>query len=503
MAEKRNIYAHPNNSSAVLSDATDVPLRTIESGEAAKTATDEPQRTVGLQGGVITIVSLMIGSGIFASSGMIHKYTGSIGLTLIIWLATGCIALCGALCYAELGTAIPGSGGESQYLARGLGAWAAYVFEWTSIMLLRPASCSVLMVSFAKHAVFAFIALTGRPWINSVADLAEQYHWTCKIIAIVGCLLITASASISTKASDQIQGVLTYGKIASLAVISLAGLGMIAYDRTIIAANFSAPFTSSYPAATWQKTLGGIALAMNNGLWAYDGWNNLNMIAGKIKNPARTLPLSIWTSILTVVGMYMFVLLGYYAVVPSDVIMQSQTVGVEFGRRLFENETMKWVGASIMSVFVMASTFGAALSSMNTSSEVIIQAAQKGHLPAFFGQLNAGTGTAVRAYTQQCVIAVLAVFFAEFDDLMTICAFPTWIFYTMAIVTLLLLRLREPELPRPYKVWASTPVIYLAACIFLIITSMITEFSVTAVSIGVTALGIPLYFLLARSRNKK
>ena len=148
---------------------------------------------------------------------------GVLVLHLLIWMLTGCMALCGALCYAELGTAIPGSGGETQYLERGFGRWAAFVFEWTAIMLLRPASISWFMEAFSKHAMMAYIAARGLPWISDVKELSNQYKWQCKAIAVMGCLVITLSASISTKASDRIQGVLTFGKIASLVVHHWSG----------------------------------------------------------------------------------------------------------------------------------------------------------------------------------------------------------------------------------------------------------------------------------------
>lgn len=501
MTEQRrvSVYTHPNISSADLSTTAlnDVPMRAINSdSEKQPSKSETPEATVGLKQGFITIVSLMIGSGIFASAGKIHLHSGSIGVAFAIWILTGCMALCGALCYAELGTAIPGSGGETQYLERGLGRWAAFVFEWTAIMLLRPASISWLMETFSKHAMMAYIATAGLPWISDVNELSKQYKWTCKAIAVVGCIVITLSASISTKASDRIQGVLTFGKVASLIAIIGVGLGYsIFFNATTLKENFTSPFTSTNANPSWINVVTGIAMAMNHGLWAFDGWNNLNVIAGKVINPARTLPLSIWSSILTVMVMYFFVLIGYYSIVPASIFITSETVGLEFGRRIWGA-----VGAVIMSSFVMASTFGAGLSSMTTSSEIIIAAARKGHLPKLFGALNKSTGTAMNGYLMQCLIAVFVVFLTDYDGLLTVCTFPTWIFYTACIIVLLLLRFREPKLERPYRVWPTTPIIFLVACLLLIITSAYSEWKEVGCSFLVVLLGVPVYWLLYRKK---
>ena len=502
------IYKYENDSRTDLSlssgSLTDVPMNIIRSMDTEKqtapqaSADEQHGKLVDLKQGIITIISLMIGSGIFASAGSIHREVGSIGVAFAVWLITGCMALCGALCYAELGTAIPGSGGEMQYLDRGLGGWAAFVFEWTAIMLLRPASISILMEAFSRHAMMAYIAASGIPWISSATELTEKYKWHCRGIAIIGCLLITLSASISTRASDRIQGVLTYGKVASLIAIIGAGLGYAIFkDSSILRANFMNPLQAS-ASKTWLEFAGGLAIAMNHGLWAFDGWNNLNIISGRVLNPARTLPLSIWTSILVVMFLYTLVLLGYYSVVPAEIVMKSGTVGVEFGRQLASA-----TGAVIMSSFVVASTLGAALSSLTTSSEIIMGSAKKGNLPRIFGSVASRTGTTIWAYVMQCALAILILFLPGYDALMTICTFPTWIFYTACVIVLLLLRKREPLLERPYRVLPTTPVIFLIACITLMATSAYEDKYLVGLAFLVVLLGIPVYWLVSRRRMSK
>ena len=128
-------------------------------------------RSIDLKGGVVMIVSLMIGSGIFTFPGEIHKYANSTGLAMCIWLISGMLALTGALCYAELGTMIPGSGGEAQYLTRGLGPLFTYLFDWTSILILKPGTVALMFRSFSLYAIHLIKALTLSSHFDDKATL--------------------------------------------------------------------------------------------------------------------------------------------------------------------------------------------------------------------------------------------------------------------------------------------------------------------------------------------
>jgi amino acid transporter len=281
---------------------------------------------------------------------------------------------------------------------------------------------------------------------------------------------------------------MTYGKVLALAFVILASFYQLIFvDRSAFISNLGNPFAGT----NWA--LSTYSPALTHGLFSFDGWNNLNIIAGDLVNPGRTLPLAIWISMAAVVGLYLLTIFAYYSVLPLAVIANSSTIGVDFGLRV-----AGLFGSILMPFFVVNSTFGSALSSMATSSEIVILAADNGHLPRMFGRINSRLGTALNAYVMQGILSALFVFSTDFDDLVNIYTLPTWIFYGACVVVLLMMRVGEPNAHRPYKVWLSTPIIFLAACLFLLSTSLFTQPWIFAASIGVVLLAVPVYFFFVR-----
>lgn len=385
--------------------------------------------------------------------------------------------------YAELGTMIPGSGGEAPYLERGFGEWATFIFNWASCILLKPGSDAIIVVAFAKYAIMTFYssqALSGE----AQDALLAQKKWIVKGVA-VGCLAaVTFLCSISKTINRRSQLGLTIIKLGSLALVIIAGFVSMFLKPENASANLGSPFAGT----KWSLAL--YASAVNHGLWAYEGWNNLNLVAGDLKNPAKNLPLSIWISVSMVIGLYLLTLLGYFFALPAQIIANSETIGVEFGRAIFGQ-----AGAVVMPILIAICIFGAALSGMATSAEIVVFAAGVHHMPSVFGWINARLGTAVNAYIMQFVLASGMVMMSDFDVLVHIYTFPAWIFYGASVTSLLLLRWREPETPRPYRVWLTTPIVFLIACLMLIASSFWAHPLPIGISFGVLLLGLPVYFL--------
>ena len=496
-----SLYTHGNNSQANVT-LKDISLKPIPFEEKAE---EDVSKRVGLASAITTIMSLMIGSGIFGSVGRIQEHVGSVGLALVIWVVCGGLALCGALCYAELGTALPGNGGETLYLQYGLGEWASFLFEWTSIVLMRPACLSWLMQSFSTHALRAFDALA-----ESSVKHYESTLWIL-VVAFATCLLMTAASCASVKVSERVCGVLTYAKILALAGIISVGIGYGIRHPATLKDNFSSPFSPRTDAAKgkstafWSTTMS-FMLAMNHGLWAMDGWNNLNLIAGRVSRPAKTLPMAIWSSILAVMSLYLATIFGYYAVLPSATVATESNIGIVFGHTIGG----KW-GSAVMAVLVMASTFSSGLSSLLTTSEIMIAASAKGFLPARLGRINEATGATTVGYCAQCLMAMLILILGNlsgsqgYDNLMTMCTFPTWIFYILAVLVMCRLRWKQPDLPRPYRVWPTTPILFLAGCTVLIVSTVLapTDWMYALASVGFLLFGLPIYLVIRSRRSSK
>jgi amino acid transporter len=331
--------------------------------------------------------------------------------------------------------------------------------------------------------------------------------WFSTTATCLGSLFVAFMASRAPRLSQRLINILTWSKLMALGSIILGGFMYLSSPKSPFVANLTAK--NDVLSSDFKTIFTAIATAMNAGLWSFDGWNNLNMVAGDLKNPKRNLPLSIWISVSAVLTLYSVTLLAYYCVIPrhdfvSEKITKSGTVGTLFGEILsaaaFGDPKWKWIGSSIISLFVMGSTFSAALSSMVTSSEVILLSAENGNIPAPFGRLHPKWKTAANAYALQGVLAVLlAVAFNE--KLLTVYTFPVWIFYALCASVVLIMRFEAPELERPYRVFISTPILFLVACAILVASTALAEPWEVMASFAIVLAGVPVYYWI-RSRSK-
>jgi len=212
----------------------------------------EGERHVTLFQGINLVIGLMIGSGIFASPGPVLQYSGSIGASLLIWMLSGLLALTGALCYAELGTMIPASGGEHPYLALAYGKMVSFLFSWTAILVQKPGSLSIICVVFADYLCKI---LFNDDQIND--------HLS-RIMAVLCLIIITIINCLSSKLSKWIQNIFTMLKLVALSIIGI--IGLIVLITGPMTDNFNNIFKDS------SRSPGNYALALYSALWAYDGW---------------------------------------------------------------------------------------------------------------------------------------------------------------------------------------------------------------------------------------
>lgn len=222
------------------------------------------QREVGLIGAVSFIGGTMIGSGIFISPQYVLSTIGSPGASFIIWSCCGLIAMLGGLCYAELGTVIPESGAEYIYILRTAGKVVAFMFVFSFIMVMRPASGTGVALIFAEYAVAPFYSGCTPPQL-AVKFVAAG---SILVLAIINCL--------SVRLATGIQVVTMAVKVVALVVIILGGIVMLFQGRT---ENFEDSFEGT------NVGVSSIGIAFYQGLWSYDGWNTLNCLTEEVKHP--------------------------------------------------------------------------------------------------------------------------------------------------------------------------------------------------------------------------
>ncbi|XP_027056741.1 b(0,+)-type amino acid transporter 1-like [Pocillopora damicornis] len=422
-------------------------LQGEEGGPAGQKSYVGLQRKLGLTSGISLIVGTMIGSGIFASPRYVMENSGSVGLTLIVWSLCGVLAMFGALCYSELGTMIPLSGAEYVYLLEGFGPLAAFLYSWTSVIVLKPSQVAIICLAFGAYVI--------EPIFPGCGD-REDLQPVVKLLAALAIGIIMFVNIASVKWASRMQVIFTVCKMVAIVMLIITGLVRLGQG-------FTESFDNSFHKTT--SNIGLVGFAFYNGLWAYDGWNNLNYVTEELKNPYRDLPLSILIGIPLVTVCYVLVNIAYLTVLTPMEIMNSSAVAVTLADRLYG--VMAWV----IPIFVAASTFGAANGSAFSSGRLVFAAAREGHLPKFLAMIHTKRHTPLPAmlFTSTIAWIMLLPDSSSFETLINYFSFAAWVFYGFTVSALLWLRYKKPDMKRPYRVPIVIPILVLLASIYLIV----------------------------------
>ncbi|XP_075906472.1 b(0,+)-type amino acid transporter 1 isoform X2 [Nelusetta ayraudi] len=434
------------------------------------------QKDVGLLSGICLIVGTMIGSGIFISPKSVLMYTGAVGPCLIVWAACGVLSTLGALCYAELGTMITKSGGEYPYFMEAFGPIVAYLYSWTTVMVLKPSSFAIITLSLAEYASTPFYPGCTPPSVVT------------KCLAAAAILLITTVNCLSVKLAAFVQNFLTAAKLLIIFVIVVAGIVMLAQGKT---ESLSNAFEGS------STSFGAIGLAFYNGLWAYDGWNQLNFITEELKNPFRNLPLAIIIGIPLVTVCYVMVNIAYFTVMTPADLLSSPAVAVTFGDRVLY--PMSW----IVPLFVAFSTFGAANGSCFTAGRLSYVASREGHMVEILSFISLKRYTPAPALIFNGIVAIFYIIPADINTLINYFSFAQWAFYGMAALSLIVMRFTRKHFNRPVKVPIVIPALMVLMSVYLVIAPIIDQPSMLYLYCVIFIFsGLILYFIFIYRKVK-
>ncbi|XP_066482597.1 solute carrier family 7 member 13 [Tiliqua scincoides] len=407
------------------------------------------KRTIGYFEGVSFIIGTIVGAGIFVSPTGVLKYSLlNVGVALIIWAVCGVISLMGALCYAELGTSLPFSGGEYSHIKRALGSPLAFIFMWTA-MFNKPASNAARALLFAEYATQPFYGECPAP------ELLKK----CLALAVLWFLGILNGRSV--KMAAWVQTVFTILKMMALSVISLGGIVLLIRGRKENTARFENVFSSEIPDAAQ------IAEAFFQGLYAYGGWWSLNYMAEEIKNPSRNIPLTVMTAVPAVTVFYLLVNVSYLTVLTPKEVVSSVAVAVTWADRVIPS--VAWM----IPASVAVSIFGALNSSMFTLGRLSYAGSQSGHLPSIISMLNIWYWTPAPAMIFSTVIASIFIIPSDLIALTNYFGFSVWLMIGLTCASLIVLRYREPNLHRPYKVCLPVAFGMVGISLFLVLAPVV------------------------------
>ncbi|KAI0636883.1 amino acid transporter [Trametes polyzona] len=444
------------------------------------------EKRLSLINGIALIVGLQIGSGIFSSPGIVVANTQSVGASLLVWIAAGVLGWTGASSFAELGSSIPVNGGAQAYLQYSYGPLVSYLFAWTAISALKPGGNAVISLIFAEYLNRLF-------WHSTRAEVSPDDipEWATKLTAVAAVLVVSVICVATPTLGTRAAVVFTTVKIIALVSITILGLVQLARGRA--STSLTEPLfehSSTSPSA--------YALALYSGLWAFDGWDQANYVGGEMKHPEKNIPRAIHSSMVVVMILFVLANVAYFAVLDKNTVGLSNTVALDFGRALFGP-----VGGAVFAAMVAFSCFGALNGSFFTSSRLIYVAGKEGYLPALFGRHNSFLRTPLNA---MCLNAALTIMFiligGGFRSLINFAVVASWAFYFLTVLGLVILRVKEPTLHRPYKTWIITPLVFCAVCIFLLCMPIIAAPLEAIAVLGFVLAGVPLYYITHRNEGQ-
>jgi APA family basic amino acid/polyamine antiporter len=413
----------------------------------------------------------MIGAGIFMNSSESAKFLQSSSQLLLVWAVGGVVAFLGGLCFAELGSMFPQSGGQVVYLERAFSPWLGFLFGWTLFSTIQTGAIAAVSYTCARF-ISRFVPMTDV----GVSLLAAGIIWCLSLVNFFGI-----------KPGSVVQNVFTMLKI--LALIALIGVGLIW---------FKAPYFSSgplFPEGIHLRTLSALGLALMPALFSYGGWQNLNFVAGEVKNPSRTMPLAIISGVSLVVAVYVLSNVVYVRALPLGEISRSTKLASD----AFEAMVGPW-GAKFISLAIIISTFGITNVFVLTGARVYHVMAKAGAFLPPAARLHSRWGTPHVSIFIQAAWASCLLLTNTYGQLLQYVTFGDWIFFGLTALALILLRKKMPDAPRPYRVWGypAVPLLFFLISAAVVLNVFVRSFGKSLIGTAIILAGLPLYSISRR-----
>jgi amino acid transporter len=392
-----------------------------------------PKKELSVFDSTCIIVGIIIGAGIYETAPTIAACMGSWISMLGVWLAGGLLALTGALCYAELATTYPYEGGDYVYLRRAYGNWAGYLFGWSQLAIIRPGDIALMAFIFSRYAqrIFQFT--------------------NCGLIYTASVIIVlTAINIVGVRQSKWTQNLLTVVKI----------LGLLAIVAAAILAPSAAPSVGS-----GTFTTGGLKLALILVLFTFGGWNEMAYVAAEVKRPQRNIVRGLVIGTIAVTALYVLVNGAFLHALGYEKMAASEAVAVETVAAAFPE-----IAARAVSVLVCISTLGAANGLIFTGARISYKMGTEHTLFRVMGRWNQHLGTPIWALiVQACLSLAIALLAGSFIDTILYTAPMVWLFFLATGLSVFVLRRKDPETLRPYKVtgYPITPIIFCTCCVFM------------------------------------
>jgi APA family basic amino acid/polyamine antiporter len=485
-------------------------------------------RAIGLFDGTMIVVGSMIGSGIFIVAADISRQTGSAGGLLLTWILTGLLTISAALSYGELAAMFPHAGGQYVYLREAYSPLWGFLYGWTLFLVIQTGTIAAVAVGFARYLGVLKSAISPNVWIIPPIALGSKYAISLSVQQLVGVLMIIFLTFINTlgvRLGKLIQNIFTSAKTLSLLGLIFLGI-FVGRNAGAITENFShlwairnaqtiepgANFLRSFvPSVTAASGAFGLLVAYGvaqvGSLFSADAWNNIGFTAAEVKNPKRDVALSMAFGTIIVISLYCLANLAYLCTLP---LVQIQSVPDDRVASAALNAIFGPVGAAIMAVAIIISTFGCNNGLILAGARVSYAMARDGLFFRSTGMLNKRgvPGTALVYQGIWITILILlrtrhedaagAVTYGNlYSDLLNYVVFAALLFYVLTILGIFVLRAKRPNADRPYRAFGYpiVPALYILVAVTIMFVLLLYQTQTAGKGLEIVLIGLPVYLL--------
>jgi basic amino acid/polyamine antiporter, APA family len=454
------------------------------------TARPELARDLGVSHASAVVVGTIIGSGIFLVPAEMMQAVGSAKLVYLAWLVGGLLSFFGALTYAELGAMKPQAGGEYVYVRDAYGPLGGFLYGWTWFVIAKPASVATIATGLVRilgtFSIFSFFS-------QAVFFVNIQSHFFAvtwgQLVAIAAAILISVLNYLGVKKAGEFQLVFTILKVAII-----LGIVVVCFSSSADGwSNFAGTFTGA------KGGIGGFMAALVAALWAYDGWNDLNMVAGEIKNPGRNIPIALIAGVATVGVLYVLVNAGVQYVLPADAIAASQRPASDAVALV-----MGHLGAAIVSAGMAVSMLVTLNGTIMSGARVPYAMARDGYFFRALADVHPRFHTPSAAIVVQAILSIILLLLGgNFRQLFSLAIFAEWLFYMISTSTIFVFRWRDPQAARPYRVlgYPFVPALFIAVAAVLLYYTFRENWPNSFYGLLVILAGIPVFGWFRRRRR--
>lgn len=432
------------------------------------------RRELGLFHCVSIVGGIMIGSGIFYVSSFVLARSGmSAGFAILAWVIAGVMSLMAALCYAELGTSIPKAGGTYAYITEAYGPGIGFSMGITDFFISQSASISALAVGFSTY-------------FSALVPLTE---WQIKFMAIAMIVLLSLVNMSGVKKGGGLQGVFMIAKLVPIGLIIILGFAMGSANNPMeIVPGDGISLTSAF------------ALSIVAALWAFDGWSSVYIVAEELKNPQKDLPKAVIIGVVGVTVIYVLFNLALLKVLPIADIAGTDAPAALAASTLIG----KW-GGILVTIGALVAIFGSCNGCILAYPREYYAMARDKRFFQVFNQVNPKTGTPVNAQLATMVISSGLILIGTFEQLTALVAFCAWIFYTMGVSSVYVLRKKYPDLERPYKVWGYPvlPAVTILLSLVVLVTTLWEDPRNSVIGVVIPIAGFIIYHLYFKKLEMK